>query len=58
VIFLALDDVLHVAERTLGKPPQVRDIVPNERCRSRADACEAVRVGIPRLMGLRAASLA
>lgn len=26
MIFLDLDDLLHVAERTLGAPPQIRDV--------------------------------
>lgn len=26
MIYLALDDLLHVAERTLGRPPELRDV--------------------------------
>lgn len=26
MIYLALDDLLHVAERTLGAPPEIRDV--------------------------------
>lgn len=40
MIFLGLDDLLHIAERTLGSPPEIRDVglLESAAARPRASA--------------------